>query len=325
MTEPSSGGQRSKAHHVLPQFYLRAWADEGGAVAMLNRDGKEVKTGTKALAVENDFYTVTLPDGKKDSTVEDALASWDAKGAAVIATFLRGEFPPTDDQRIELGLWLGLQWLRGRSSRLTGAEMFDKLQKLLIKLGLEERRPADRDGPRLQDPAPEIPDGLGPGIEVPDLTGLPDDLKEILQDPDKYSFEPSRPQQLLQMLKAVPRAAEPFIESEWHLLRFEDPLLLTCDEPITLAREPTPQNQFLGLGPANADYLAIPLSPRVCLGMIRTRPIGREADVTLPPAEADKQNLAILETWWHQLFRHPEGPPFPTDFPPLPEERVVEG
>jgi hypothetical protein len=323
MSDTPRKAQRSKAHHVLPQFYLRGWADGQGAVAMLNRDGKEVKTGTRALAVENDFYTLTLPDGTKDSTVEDALAHWDAKGAAVIAAFLRGEFPPSEEQRIELGLWLGLQWLRGRSSRQTGAEMADKLQKLLIRLGLEERRPRDpRDPPP---PEPELPDGLGPGIEVPDLTGLPDEVKEVLRDQDGYTFEPTRPRQLLQMLKAVPQAAEPFIESEWHLLRFEDPLLLTSDEPIMLAREPTPQNQFLGLGPANADYLSIALSAHVCLGMIRTRPIGREADVTLPPAEAEKQNLALLGTWWQQLFRHPDGPRFPTNFPPLPEERVVEG
>jgi hypothetical protein len=315
--------QRSKAHHVLPQFYLRGWANEHGAVAMLNRDGKEVRTGTRALAVENDFYTLTLPDGTKDSTVEDALAHWDAKGAAVIAGFLRGEFPPNEEERIELGLWLGLQWLRGRSSRRTGAEVVDKLQKLLIKLGLEERRPPDPYDP--PHPEPDLPDGIGPGIEVPDLTGLPDEVKEILGDPDSYTFEPSRAQQLLQMLKAVPQAAEPFIESEWHLLRFEEPLLLTSDEPIMLGREPTPQNQFLGLGPANADYLSIALSPYVCLGMIRTSPIGREADVTLPAGEAQKQNLALLDTWWQQLFRHPDGPPFPTDFPPLPEERVVEG
>lgn len=59
-------------------------------------------------------------------------------------------------------------------------------------------------------------------------------MKEILRDPSSYSFEPPREQQLLAMLKGVPRAAGPFIESEWHLLRFERPVLLTCDEPITL-------------------------------------------------------------------------------------------
>lgn len=315
-----------KRHHVLPQFYLRAWADEDGCVAMLGRDGREVRTGTKALAVEKDFYTVTGPDGEKDSSVEQALANRDAKGAAVHAAFLRGEFPPTDQQRIDFGLWLGLQWLRGRSSRETGREMFDKFQKLLIQLGLEDRpaRASSDDDPAGPESQQDI-DGLGPGIEVPDLTALPEELKEILRDPDQYSFEPPRALQLLQMLKSVPRAAEPFIEAEWHLFRFDDPVLLTCDEPITLAREPTPQNRFLGLGPANADYLSIPLSPMVALGMIQTRPIGRETDVTMPRAHALQHNQAILETWWQQLFRHPLGPPFPTKFPPLPDERVVVG
>jgi hypothetical protein len=307
----------------LPQFYLRSWADETGKVAMLQRDGREVQTGTKALAVEKDFYTVTRPDGEKDSTVEEALAAWDAKGAAVLAAFLRGEFPPTDQQRIDFGLWLGLQWLRGRSSRETGAELFDKFQKLLIQLGLEERSPTE--STELSAESQQVIDGLGPGVEVPDLTGLPEDLKEVLRDSDAYSFEAPRPMQLRHMLNGAPQAAEPFIESEWHLLRFEQPVLLTCDEPITLGREPTPQNQFLGIGPASADYLSIPLSPQVFLGMMRTKPTGREADVTLPLSEADHHNQAILATWWQQLFRHPDGPPFPTDFPPLPDERIVEG
>ena len=293
---------------------------------MLGRNGREVQTGTKALAVEKDFYTVTGPDGEKDAAVEQALASWDAKGAAVHAAFLRGEFPPSDQQRIDFGLWLGLQWLRGRSSRETGREMFDKFQKMLIQLGLEERPARSPSDPVEASPeSQQVIDGLGPGIEVPDLTGLPDDLKEILRDPDQYEFEPPRAMQLLQMLKAAPQAAEPFIEAEWHLLRFDQPVLLTSDEPISLAREPTPQNRFLGLGPANADYLSIPLSPRVSLGMICAARLGREADLTLSVAHAEQQNQAILATWWQQLFRHPEGPPFPTEFPPLPDERVVLG
>ncbi len=282
---------------------------------MLGRDGREVQTGTKALAVEKDFYTVTGPDGEKDSAVEQALASWDAKGAAVHAAFLRGEFPPTDQQRIDFGLWLGLQWLRGRSSRETGREMFDKFQKMLIQLGLEERPSRNSsDGARASPESQQIIDGLEPGIEVPDLTGLPEDIKEILRDPDQYNFEPPRAMQLLQMLKAAPRAAEPFIEAEWHLLRFDHPVLLTCDEPITLAREPTPQNRFLGLGPANADYLSIPLSPRVSLSTIRTKPLGREADVTLPLAHASSTIKRSSRLGGSSFFATHKGCPFQRSF-----------
>lgn len=40
---------------------------------MLTRDGKEVVTETAALAVEQDFYTVTSPAGDKVSVVEEEL------------------------------------------------------------------------------------------------------------------------------------------------------------------------------------------------------------------------------------------------------------
>lgn len=76
--------KRARAHHVLPQFYLRAWADSNDVVAMLTRTGREVMTGTAALAVETDFYTLTAPDGQKDSSVEtDFLRRWEGRGAAV--------------------------------------------------------------------------------------------------------------------------------------------------------------------------------------------------------------------------------------------------
>lgn len=51
---------------------------------MLTRKGREVVTGTDALAVEREFYTLTAPDGRKDSTVEtDFLQHWDGRGAEI--------------------------------------------------------------------------------------------------------------------------------------------------------------------------------------------------------------------------------------------------
>lgn len=326
----TSGSKRAKAHHVLPQFYLRAWGDEKGLIAMCGRDGKEVQTGSRALAVENDFYTVKRPDGEKDASVEKALAEIDALGSAAHSSLLRLEFPLEPEQKVAFAQWLGLQWVRGRSSRASGEEMADKLQKMLIKFGLENAEvdpdvevDADPNDERLYD---ELREHSGPGVEIPDLSSLTKEERDTLAaDLENYRFKIPRELQLLHMLRAMSPVAMPFLEAEWHLMRFDERLLFTSDEPIILQRRPRPENQFLGIGPASADSIYIPLSPSLCLAMLRAGSTGRQGIHDLPAQEAHKVNAASVRTWWSQLFRHVEGPPFPADIPSLPDERITVG
>ena len=104
--------------HRLGQFYLGRWADDAGGVRVLFRhDRRETITGTKAVAVGTDFYAIRQPDGTISSEVEDVLKTWDGHGATVIRKLLDGIFPLEEDDRMKLGLFLGLQWLRGRHAR----------------------------------------------------------------------------------------------------------------------------------------------------------------------------------------------------------------
>jgi len=297
---------------------------------MLNRDGKEVKTGSKALAVEKDFYTVTNQQGEKDATVEKALAEVDALGASAHSAFLRFEFPLEPEQKIAFAEWLGLQWVRGRSSRASGQELADKMQKRLIRFGLEN---ADIKGASGDDPESDpkdqdegVPLDSGTSIQIPDLSHIPKDEREKLKkELDSFEFVIPKELQLLQMLKMMSPAALPFLEAEWHLLQFEETLLFTSDELIILQRRWRPENQFLGIGPASADQIYFPLSPNLCLAMIRAGSTGKQTFHRLPKEEGEKINVASLDTWWSQLFRHVDGPLFPDSIPPLPPERVVVG
>jgi len=317
--------KRSKAHHVVPQFYLRAWANEEGKISARLRTGKVFETGTEALAVEKDFYTAELPDGTKDALVEKALAEVDDAGAAAHAALLRQEFPLEPEQKITFSVWLGLQWVRGRSSRAGSQELADKLQKMLIRMGLENAEVDSTEDDGAQVPPP-IPEGAraGESVPIPDLSHLtPKEREEIKQDLDNVQFEMPRSLVLLQMLEMMAPAAMPFLEAEWHLLRFDGPLLLTSDEPIILQRNPRPENRFLGVGPASADQIYVPLSPSLCLAIIRAGSTGRQIVNQLPSAEAEKINASTVRTWWSQLFRHVNGPEFPKAVPDLPDERIA--
>jgi hypothetical protein len=316
--------KRSKAHHVVPQFYLRAWANEEGKISARLRSGKVFETGTEALAVEKDFYTAEHPDGSKDALVENALSEVDGTAAAVHAALLRQEFPLEPEQKITFSVWLGLQWVRGRSSRAGGQELADKLQKMLIRMGLEnaEIDPTENDAPQ---ESPQVPESIraGESIPVPDLSHLtPKERDGVRRDLDNVQFEMPRSLILLQMLEMMAPAAMPFLEAEWHLLRFEAPLLFTSDEPIILQRNPSPENRFLGVGPATADQMYMPLSPTLCLAIVRAGSIGRQRVNQVPPGEAEKINDSTVRTWWSQLFKHVDGPEFPENVPDLPDERI---
>ena len=56
--------------------------------------------------------------------------------------------------------------------------------------------------------------------------------------------------------------------------------------------------------------------------MIRSGQVGSESIRELSDDEADKINLRTINTWWSQLFRHPDGPAFPDDVSPVPDERI---
>ena len=168
----------------------------------------------------------------------------------------------------------------------------------------------------------EPPPGVGPGIAVPSLAHLPDEAKEILRNTESYTFEPPKEHLVASMIEGVPKAAEPFIMSQWFLGRADGRVLLTSDEPISLLREPTPENAHMGLGPANADAIQLPLSPDRYLFMLRNSDHSdRLAPVADEPVEG--VNELTVNGWWSQLFRHSDGPGFPPLPPPLPPRRVT--
>lgn len=106
---------------------------------------------------------------------------------------------------MKLGFFLGLQWLRGRADRRMGEEVRDEAMKLLVTPGLEGgklREAFDRAGPA----APGHLPGSGPGVPVPDLSHLPEDVKHVLRDTDAYSFETPQEELVKHMVEARTRA-----------------------------------------------------------------------------------------------------------------------
>jgi hypothetical protein len=306
---------RAKAQHRLAQFYLRLWADPKGGINTLFRDGHQITTGSEALAVGSDFFTITREDGTKDSLVEERfLRVWDGRGAELVGKLLAEQFPLSDDDRMKFGLFLGLQWLRGTHARRVSEEFHDLFTKLVVTAGLEQT-PLPENG---AEPDPDDTDG---SVAVPYLGHLPDELKEILRDWNAYEFPLLQEQAIEQMVHHTPDAASYFLEADWLLFRFRGHPLLSSDEPLVLGRDEDPAPQALGL--ENADVVLFPLSPTYCLAMNKTKPTGLERVLPASAGLAAEFNaIQVHNGWWQQLYRHPYGPAFPNP-PALPERRVV--
>ena len=303
--------------HRVAQFYLRRWADPQGGINALFRDGREITTGSEALATGKDFYAMTQPDGTKDSRVEDEfLRIWDSRGADIMRKLVAGEFPLADEDRMKFGLFMGLQWLRGRHARLVSEESHDLLQKFIVTAGLDQPPPLDGD----EEMETETPNG---SVAVPSLGHLPDELKAILRDWDAYTFPLPQEQAIGQMVDTTPDAASYFLDADWLLFHFRGSPLLTSDEPLALGRDKDPAPRALGL--ENADLVLFPLSPRYCLAINKRNPTGLDRILPGHPGLAEEFNaIMVHNAWWEQLYRHPDGPTFPTP-KLLPERRVVIG
>lgn len=212
--------------------------------------------------------------------------------------------------------------MRGRAARRVSEELHDTMHKLLIRLGLD-LNPIDEseaDEPDASALKPSFDDG---SIEVPRLGHLPDEAQEVLRNQDAYTFPLPQEHTILQMVEGVPDAAEYFIDARWALVRTKDRAFLTSDEPISLARTVTPQNQHFALGLSNAELIQVPLSPELCLVFDRTDRDGPDLAFDAPPSAVEEANQLTVRGHWQQLFRHPDGPPFPARLPPLPD-RFVE-
>lgn len=73
--------RRARRHHVLPQFYLKGFANESGLIHRVDLPGREpIVLSISDASVIKDFYTVTLSDGSESDIFETAFSA--VEGAA---------------------------------------------------------------------------------------------------------------------------------------------------------------------------------------------------------------------------------------------------
>lgn len=143
-----------------------------------------------------------------------------------------------------------------------------------------------------------------PGVkaEGPDRESMALDPEDL----DSFEISPRQNQLIVAMLDSGMALGAFFATRCFTCLKFAEPGLVLSDRPMYLYRKPEHQTPFLGVGPATADEIWLPIDRRTALILHGDEVVGdglREA-----PSEfsIDQMNQALVSGTYIELYCHPD-------------------
>lgn len=277
--------------HILPRFYLRAFASPKRSLAGLNRTTGFVHlTNVKKATAKHDFYTIVSESGERRYNAEWTLGKVESEAARALRTIRAGTWPPEPRNRDALAAMVALQFTRGEASRDGLNRVADYMQKLLLS-GVPREREAARADLRRR--------GLeGSDDEV-------DTLLEMATDPDSYMVQAHQNEHVRIMLSTALELIPAIQAMTWNLVRSPDYLFLTTDHPVALWRRPWEGGSFYGVGMLSADEIRFPLDPEYLLVLT---PDGLPLTLESSPEQAYQYNAhtaASSHEWTYARPTHP--------------------
>jgi Protein of unknown function (DUF4238) len=245
-----------RRHHLVPQFYLRSFADEKGRVRGVERaTGNEFTTGTTNVLVERDYYTVSSVDAEDDhGLIEGLYAQVEGLVAPIFEQLRSGEFPLGGEERSEFASFMASQITRGRHHRESMQNLTDVRGRQMLRMAASQPPSywAERRAEWEADP-------VGPEPPEP----LTDEQRRMLIEGTAFDVKPSREHVIEMSFVAFDEMTFMFMVMTWQLVVFDEPCLFTSEHPVTYWRGPSSANAyaFYGIGPATSDEVRMPISP----------------------------------------------------------------
>jgi hypothetical protein len=277
-------------------MYLRRFADERQQLVMRPRDdaarGQRI-TVRKACA-EVGYYAIATEDvepphdeGHDPELVERIFAAVEGETDALLRGILSGGFPPQEPEaRFRISMFIALQITRGWAFRRD----LEELGNLSARHYVETQATPERVTSFLKE------------------RGLPHGDRHV-QEFLQRALGPNGPRLVLPQARAVQEMLRFAIEflmpdifsRRWRLLEFDEPRLLTSDEPVALW---SPEGAPAGV--RNAPAIWLPLDRTHALGLVRA---GAEKIVSGSPTRARIINVAVAEQAERWIFHHPDDDP----------------
>lgn len=275
-------------------MYLRRFSDERGKLTMIDRSGvlPARTVSVNRACNESGYYTIPADDleehareGHDPELVEKVFASIESDAAVVLERIVRDQELPArgSAERFDLALLVAQQITRGWGFR---AQMEEHIN-LQARLYMEPELTAERLRAHLRRTG-----GPSGPQEVEAFR------KEILEG--NWSVRLGKSFMIQQGIRAAYQMALPeVLRRSWRLRVFEQPVLLTGDEPVALWSSGP---YVPGIG--TADTYWWPIDRRHLLSM-STRRVD-EAVTAAPLTRARKVNQLVAQQAHRWIFHHPE-------------------
>ena len=291
---PAQAKAEPKRHHFVPKFYLRGFSDHKKRVRMYARGTKKkpVLVSVNNAAVESGFYTIVEESGEKSQRVEQLLSMVEGLANTAIERMLKGQFPPSTEDRTNLSLFMAFQTLRTPENRRGYEAMVDYSHKLLFEGWTPEYV---RERMKEQ------------GIEPTDESVA--EVMDVVENPDNYRIVPHQNEHIKLMLKVATEVAPVFASRTWLLGRSKRAGFITSDHPVVWWSEPDEKSKYMGVGIENAEEVYFPLDRHNVLAL------------ALPGALRDGRVMTFVEdnvlfvNWleaaasYKWVYQHPEDDP----------------
>lgn len=275
-------------------MYLRRFADERGKLTMVDRDGvRPARTVSVNRACnESGYYSIPAEDleehardGHDPELVEKLFARIESDAAVVLERIVREQVLPErgSAERFDLALLVSQQITRGWGFRARMEEHVNVQARMYMEPELTVER--------LRERLRQLGEPSGP-LEVEAYR------KEILEG--DWSVRLGQSFMIQQGIRAAYETALPeLLRRAWRLRVFEQPVLLTSDEPVALW-SPGPYVPEI----ATADIYWWPIDRRHLLSM-STRRVD-EAVTAAPLSRARQVNQLVAQQADRWIYHHPE-------------------
>lgn len=250
-----------RRQHVVPEFYLRRFADTDGQVVMTDkRDARRIRTSVDAVMVIKDFYTVDTTSGKSYA-VEIWLSQLEGRAAESLRKIDGGEFPlKSREDHDVLAVYIAFQLARGNE--------FHDLLETAAQAMTEAMTIALTSHPEAMRLAMEGAFGTQPSdAEVHEQRKA---LREALEQKRITTTVP-RSTAVGEMIAIAPEIAKVIAQRSWILLRSKDARFITSDVPVGMIGGTFPDGRRMPVGVMTATEISFPIDSFNCILMDKPR------------------------------------------------------
>lgn len=274
-----------KRHHVVPEFYLRRFANEKERITVVRRGARPHTTHVRNAGVVGKFNIVTDPGGNPSLVVEKMFADFEGLAKPIIEQIAATGHIPMHEPRSLVAQYMALQYTRTPEWRdianieaeihaktLMSAHTDASLRKMLR--AMHGREPTEEEFAAAQYARDNI---------------------------DEFTIEESNNDFFRAAIRLATDDVMPHFlhEMHWHLVQADDPVFITSDHPIVFHRAPG-----IPVGIVTAPIIYFPIDPYRTIMLVAEKRWDSPLLEPRPAAIRDINQL-IADNFYEWIAYHP--------------------